>query len=200
MHHQYPHQKQRRRDIYNCSAHPPSDTPCPPPPADDETSPAAFGEDEVGIRIPALPLFPGLTSGEAQLPNSGVAIRFSGVGSGETRAMDRLLFSHQQPIAGAALSIRGSEIDGEEAFEQQIESTLDVFIGILKDQLAFVLDHLKEAGGIASKLAGYGLQGPIAGAIAAAVVVAIDVFVALRAPADPIIEDMIGPSTRTWSN
>ena len=161
-----------------------------------ETSPASFGSDEVGLRILSVPLFPDLSSGEAQLPNGGAAIRFTDVDSGETRAMDHLLFSHQQPIAGVALSIRGFEIDGEEAFEQQIESTLDVFISILKDQLAFVLDHLKEAGAIASKLASFGLAGLIAGAIAAAVVVAIDVFVALWAPADPIIEDMIGPSTQ----
>ncbi len=161
-----------------------------------ETSPASFGSDEVGIRILAVPLFPDLSSGDAQLPNGGAAIRFGDVDSGETRAMDHLLFSHQQPIAGVALSIRGFEIDGETAFEQQIESTLDAFIAILKDQLAFVLDHLKEAGAIASKLASYGLQGLIAAAIAAAVVVAIDVFVALWAPADPIIEDVIGPSTQ----
>ena len=164
--------------------------------AREETSPASFGSDEVGIRIVALPLFPDLTSGEAQLPNGGAAIRFDDVDSGETRAMDHLLFSHQQPILGVALSIRGFEIDGEDAFERQIESTLDVFIGILKDQLAFVLDHLKEAGSVAAKLASYGLGGLIAGAIAAAVVVAIDVFVALWAPADPIIEDMIGPGVQ----
>ncbi len=161
-----------------------------------ETSPASFGSDEVGIRIVAVPLFPDLSSGEAQLPNGGAAIRFTDVDSGETRAMDHVLFSHQQPIAGAAISIRGFEIDGEAAFEQQIESTLDAFIAILKDQLAFVLDHLKEAGEIAAKLAGFGLKGLIAGAIAVAVVVAIDVFVALWAPADPIIEDAIGPSTQ----
>jgi hypothetical protein len=161
-----------------------------------ETSPASFGSDEVGIRILALPLFPDLSSGEAQLPNGGAPIRFGDVDSGETRAMDHLLFSHQQPILGAALSIRGFEIDGEEAFERQIEDSLDVFIELLKDQLAFVLEHLKEAGQIASKLASYGLKGLIAAAIAAAVVVAIDVFVALWAPADPIIEDMIGPSVQ----
>ena len=161
-----------------------------------ETSPASFGSDEVGIRILALPLFPDLSSGEAQLPNGGEPIRFGDVDSGETRAMDHLLFSHQAPILGAALSIRGFEIDGEEAFERQIEDTLDAFIDILKDQLAFVMDHLKEAGSIASKLASYGLKGLIAAAIAAAVVVAIDVFVALWAPADPIIEDMIGPGVQ----
>lgn len=161
-----------------------------------ETSPASFGSDEVGIRILALPLFPDLSSGEAQLPNGGEPIRFGDVDSGETRAMDHLLFSHQAPILGAALSIRGFEIDGEEAFERQIEDTLDAFIDILKDQLAFVMDHLKEAGSIASKLDSYGLKGLIAAAIAAAVVVAVDVFVALWAPADPIIEDMIGPGVQ----
>lgn len=161
-----------------------------------ETSPASFGSDEVGIRILALPLFPDLSSGEAQLPNGGEPIRFGDVDSGETRAMDHVLLSHQAPILGAALSIRGFEIDGEEAFERQIEDTLDAFIDILKDQLAFVMDHLKEAGSIASKLASYGLKGLIAAAIAAAVVVAIDVFVALWAPADPIIEDMIGPGVQ----
>lgn len=161
-----------------------------------ETSPASFGSDEVGIRILALPLLPDLSSGEAQLPNGGAPIRFGDVDTGETRAMDHLLFSHQAPILGVALSIRGFEIDGEEAFERQIEDTLDAFIAILKDQLAFVMDHLKEAGQIATKLAGYGLKGLIAAAIAAAVVVAIDVFVALWAPADPIIEDMIGPSVQ----
>lgn len=161
-----------------------------------ETSPASFGSDEVGIRILALPLFPDLSSGEAQLLNGGEPIRFGDVDSGETRAMDHLLFSHQAPILGAALSIRGFEIDGEEAFERQIEDTLDAFIDILKDQLAFVMDHLKEAGSIASKLASYGLKGLIAAAIAAAVVVAIDVFVALWAPADPIIEDIIGPGVQ----
>ena len=161
-----------------------------------ETSPASFGSDEVGIRILALPLFPDLSTGEAQLPNGGEPIRFGDVDSGETRAMDHVLLSHQAPILGAALSIRGFEIDGEEAFERQIEDTLDAFIDILKDQLAFVMDHLKEAGSIASKLASYGLKGLIAAAIAAAVVVAIDVFVALWAPADPIIEDMIGPGVQ----
>jgi len=37
----------------------------------DETSPAFFGSDEVGIKILAVPLFPDLTSGEAQSANGG---------------------------------------------------------------------------------------------------------------------------------
>ncbi len=40
------------------------------------------------------------------------------------------------------------------------------------------------------------MKGLIAAAIAAAVVLAVDVFVALWAPADLIIEDAIGPATQ----
>ena len=161
----------------------------------DETSPAFFGSDEVGLKILAVPLFPDLTSGEAQTPNGGDPIRFGDVDSGETRALDHVLFSHQQPIAGAALSILGFEVDGEDAFKNQIDSFTDAFIEILKDQIAFLKDHLKEVGAIVEKLAEKGLAGAIAGAIAIAVVLAIDVFVALWAPADLIIEDANGPTT-----
>jgi hypothetical protein len=160
-----------------------------------ETGSTSIGSDEVGIKILAVPLFPDLTSGEVQVPNGGEPIRFDDVDSGETRGMDHLLFTHQQPIAGAALSILGFEVDGEDAFENQIDSFTEAFIDILKDQIAFLKDHLKEVGAIVEKLAEKGLAGAIAAAIAIAVVLAIDVFVALWAPADLIIEDAIGPTT-----
>jgi hypothetical protein len=159
-----------------------------------ETSPASFGSDEVGIRIMAVPLFPDLTGGEAQLPNGGKPLRFGDVDSGETREMVHLLFAHQQPIAGAALSIIGFEVDGEEAFERQIDSFTDAYIEILKDELKLAAAGLAAIGGI-SKLSALGMKGLIAAAIAGAVVLAIDVFVALWAPADLIIEDSIGPTT-----
>jgi hypothetical protein len=159
-----------------------------------ETSPASFGSDEVGLKFLAVPLFPDLTGGEAQSPNGGQPLRFGDVDSGETRGLDHLLFSHQQPISGVALSILGYEVDGEEAFEKQIESFTQAFVEILKDQLKFLLDHLKEVASVISKLIEAGWAGLIAGAIAVAVVLAIDVIVALWAPADLIIEDMIGPT------
>jgi hypothetical protein len=159
-----------------------------------ETGSTSFGSDDVGIKILAVPLFPDLTSGEAQVPNGGEPIRFGDVDSGETRGMDHLLFTHQQPIAGAALSILGFEVDGEDAFEDQIDSFTAAFIDILKDQIAFLKDHLKEVSAIVEKLAEEGLAGAIAAAVAIAVVLVIDVFVALWAPADLIIEDAIGPT------
>lgn len=159
-----------------------------------ETSPASFGSDEVGIKILAAALFTDLTMSEPQVPNGGSPIRFGDVDSGETRAMNHLLFSHQQPILGGALSILGFEVDGEEAFEKQIDSFTEAFIEILKDELEFLKDHIKEIKEIAEKLAEFGLAGAIAAAIAVAVALAITVFVALWAPADLIIEDTIGPT------
>jgi hypothetical protein len=160
-----------------------------------ETGSTSIGSDEVGIKILAVPLFPDLTAGEAQIPNGGEPIRFGDVDSGETRGMVHLLFSHQQPIAGAALSIMGFEVDGEEAFERQIDSFTDAYIEILKDELKLAAAGLAAIGGI-SKLSALGMKGLIAAAIAAAVVLAIDVFIALWAPADLIIEDTIGPTTQ----
>ena len=158
-----------------------------------ETGSTSVGSDEVGIKILAVPWFPDLTGGEAQAPNGGNPIRFGNVDSGVTRGMDHLLFSHQQPIAGAALSIIGYEIDGEDAFENQIDSFTDAFIEILKGQLNSLADKLGSDD--IEKLKNLGMTALIALAIAGAVVLAIDVFVALWAPADLIIEDSIGPTT-----
>lgn len=160
----------------------------------DETSPARFGSDEVGLKFLAVPLFPDLTGGEPQSPNGGQPLRFGDVDSGDTRGLDHLLFAHQQPILGVALSVLGYEVDGEEAFEKQIESFTEAFVDILKDQLKFLMDHLKEVGSVIAKLASAGWAGLIAGAIGVAVVLAIDVIVAIWAPADLIIEDIIGPT------
>jgi len=154
----------------------------------EETSPASFGSDEVGIKIIALPLFFDLTAGEVQEPNGGEPIRFGDVDSGEQRGMDHLLFSHQQPIVGVALSIRGFEVDGEEAFEREIEDWTEIFVDILKDELKIALENIATVQKIV-ELIGY-----FYAALAVLVVLAIDLFVALWAPADPIIEDVIGPT------
>lgn len=159
-----------------------------------ETSPASLGSDEVGIKILAAALFPDLSASGLQSPNGGNPIRFGDVDSGENRAMEHLLFSHTQPIAGGVLSILGFEVDGEDAFEQQIDNFTDAFIDVVKDVWEFVKEHLKEAGEAIAKLISMGATGAIAGAIAAAVALAIMVFVALWAPADLIIEDSLGPS------
>lgn len=159
-----------------------------------ESGSTSIGSDEVGMKFLAVPLFLDLTGGDVQTPNAGNPIRFGDVDSGETRGMDHLLFTHQQPLAGAALSIMGYEVDGEDAFEKQIDSFTDAFIEVIKDEIAFIKDHWKEISAIGEKLAGLGWAGAIAAAIALAVVLAISIFVALWAPADLMIEDGIGPT------
>jgi hypothetical protein len=91
-----------------------------------------------------VPLFPDLTAGEPQAPNGGKAIRFGDVDPGETRGMVHLLFSHQQPIAGAA--------------QRQIDSSTGAYVEILKDQLKLAAAGLAAVGGI-SKLPALGMKG-----------------------------------------
>ncbi len=142
--------------------------------AREETSPASFGSDEVSIRILAIPLLADLTSGTVQEAN----FRFGDVDSGEQRDMTRVLFSHQEHIAGVALSIVGFEIDSEDAFKRQIDSFSAAFIDIVKKEWDFIKAGLAAAGGYEA-LKGLGVKGFIVLAIAAAMTLAIDVFVAL---------------------
>jgi hypothetical protein len=154
-----------------------------------ETSPASFGSDEVSIRVIAVPLLPDLTSGSVQEAN----FRFGDVDSGEQRDMTRALFTHQENIAGVAISVVGFEIDSEDAFKNQIDSFSGAFVDIIKKEWDFIKATLAAAGGYQA-LKGLGVKGFIALGIAAAVTLAIDVFVALWAPADLIVEDTIGLS------
>lgn len=158
--------------------------------AREETSPESFGSDEVGIRVVALPLLPDGSTGSPQ----SQTIRFSDVDTGESRNVNRVLFSHQQPIAAVALTITGYEVDGEDAFEKQIEDWSEVFIDTVKAQWEKVKGLIAAAGGF-SVLKGLGLKVYIALAIAAAVALAIDFFYSLWAPADLIIDDALGLST-----
>jgi hypothetical protein len=161
-----------------------------------ETAPMSWGSDEVGIKIFSIPIFTDLTIGEPQEPNDGKPIRRGDVDTGEHRPMDYLLFSHQQPIIGLAIGIRGYEVDGEDAFEKEIEDWQDAFVEILKVEIEFLKSYwgLLPAGGIGYLLGSLGLlTTAIAVAIAAAIILAIDLFIALWAPADLIIEDTIGP-------
>ena len=91
----------------------------------EETAPESFGSDEVGIRILGVPLFPDLTSGEVQQPNGGKPIRFSD--RRQRRIADDGTSALRAPATdcGAILSIMGFEIDGEEAFEKQIDGFSD---------------------------------------------------------------------------
>lgn len=85
--------------------------------AEDETSPARFGSDEVGLRFVAIPVFSDLSLGGA----NEVDFRFGDVDSGEERDISRVLVQ-ESGLAGVSIGVIGFEIDSERAFENQIDS------------------------------------------------------------------------------
>ena len=153
-----------------------------------ETSPASFGSDEVGLRFLAMPLLADLSVGALQT----TSLRFGDVDSGDSRRIDRVIFQSQQPILGVALSVLGHEVDGEDAYENMVTSVSDIFVDLVKEQASFVKDALAAAGIGAKDLAKLGTTGAIVVGIAIAITLAVDLIIALWAPADLIIEDPTG--------
>jgi hypothetical protein len=153
-----------------------------------ETAPARFGSDEVGLRLLALPLLADLSVGAPQVSSR----RFGDVDSGDTRDLGQLLFDQRQQIIAVALAVIGHEVDGEAAYANQVTAVTDVFIDLVKDQAEFLKGALAAAGIGAKDIAKLGSTGLIAVAIAIAVLLAIDLVVALWAPADLIIQDPTG--------
>jgi hypothetical protein len=157
-----------------------------------ETSPARLGSDEVGLQTIAFALFADGTFGDPQ-EEKFKDIRDVDFDSGTSRDITRLVFQHNQPIIGMALSVAGFEIDSERAFNQLITSRMDFFVQLVKDQAKFIGAAITALGGV-SALSSLGSIGAWIGGIAAAVLLAIDVVTALWAPADPIIRDSFGLS------
>ena len=156
--------------------------------AKNETSPAWFGSDEVGLRFLAIPIFTDLTLGSVNEVN----FRFGDVDSGDTRDISRVLIQNSG-LGGVSIGVIGFEIDSESAFEKQIDNFTDAFIDILKRVWDAIKDKAKEAViGIVKK---FGIKGLIAVLIAAVVLIVVIAIVALWAPADLIIEDTIALSS-----
>jgi hypothetical protein len=153
----------------------------------EETSPGWLGSDEVGLNIVAVAL---LEDGSTATPQVNRA-RFDDVDSGENRTLDRAIFTHSVPVLAVALSVLGHEVDGEDAYNKMITSSTDIFVDLVKEQADFVKAALAAAGGAAA-LGKLGVVGAIVLAVAAALTLAIDLIVALWAPADLIIEDPTG--------
>jgi hypothetical protein len=161
--------------------------------AKQETSPSWFGSDEVGLHTMAFALFSDGNFSEAQ-EEKFKDIRDDDFDSGTARDITRLIFQHDQPIMGMALSVAGFEIDSEKAFNEQITSRMDFFVQLVKEQAKYIKEAIVALGGV-EKLAKLGKIGLIVAGIAAAVTLAVDLIVALWAPADPIIRDSFGYST-----
>ena len=103
-----------------------------------------------------------------------------------------MLFDQRQPILAVALSVLGFEVDGEDAYNNLVTSSTDIFIDLVKEQATFLKGALGAAGISIASIGKLGPYGIIAIAIAIAITLAIDLIVALWAPADLIIEDPTG--------
>jgi hypothetical protein len=160
----------------------------------DETSPASFGSDEIGLRIVTLPIELNGTLGEMleHKFGSGSLGIFEDIDSGETRDISRVLLSRNN-IAGVAMAIIGYEVDSESAYRDQVQGFVDAFLYVMKSSIQAVANLLV---GAVTTLVGValGLSAALIGAISAAIVAAIVLFVAIWAPADLVMEDIVGLS------
>lgn len=152
-----------------------------------ETSPASFGSDEVGLRFVMVPMDANLVPGEAIEHKFPI---FGDVDSGEERGLNRVLFDGSG-ISGLAMTILGFEVDSESAYEKQIQDLADAYVDILKSSWNALATSIGAAGGKALA-ALLGIGNAWAAAIGAAIALAVNLFIALWAPADLIIEDSAG--------
>lgn len=158
-----------------------------------ETSPEWPGSDEVGLQTVAIPIFAdGSDAGPQVTPFHDVQqVKFD---SATPLEITRNVFRHDRPIAGVMMTVLGYEIDSRRAYREQITSSMDFFIDLVKEQAKLikqVLDFLNLGLGDLKK---FGSTGAWLAAIGAAVTLAIDAVVALWAPADLIIQDTFGLS------
>lgn len=145
-----------------------------------------LGSDEVALRVISIPILPDLTPEDMDIENN---FRFGNVDSGNTRELNRLIFQRDN-TGGVAIVIAGFEVDDEDVFEKQITDFSDAYVEVLQSNWATLTAGVGATGG-AVALA-LGLSSAWATAIALSISTAINVFVALWAPADLIIEDSIG--------
>ncbi len=158
-----------------------------------ETSPDWLGSDEVGLHTIASPLFLDGTFGLPPQEQKFTDIQDVDFDTGTRRDITRQVFEHDQPILGMAMSILGYEIDSQRAYNQQITSSTDFFIDLLKKEAAFIGSALTALGGVAM-LTKLGAAGAWLAGIAAAITLGIDIVIAVWAPADLIIQDSFGLS------
>jgi hypothetical protein len=139
----------------------------------------------VGLKIRSFPI-----TGTLAQPVLGqeqpTSFRFDDVDTADKRAMNAVLFQHDEPIIGMVMPVVGMEIDSERAFEQQINDFWELYLDYLQDAL-IVVSAVVGGGIFAVGIKGviaFGAAHPIITAIAVAVVLAIVAFAAWWAPAD----------------
>ncbi|MEO0600189.1 MAG: hypothetical protein AAF211_02065, partial [Myxococcota bacterium] len=160
----------------------------------DETNPDWLGSDELGGRIVVVTVSEDGTIGD--LSEGTTAFEFGDLDSGDTRTLDRVLFSGPVDTA-LAMTVVGFEIDNREAYEQGVRAFEDAYARILETnwaKVASAVGALTKAGVTAA-----GGSPALAEVAGKAIEQAFIVIVAVWAPADPVIEDAAGLSHRTMS-
>ena len=154
----------------------------------EESGSTSFGSDEVGLRFVAVPLLADLSIGTPQVTSK----RFGNVDSDDRRDIGLVVFDQRQPILAVAMSLLGHEVDGEDAYNNEVTKSTDVFVDLVKDQAKFVKDALAKAGIGLKDISKLGTTGAIVIGVAIAIVLVIDAIISIWAPADLIIEDPTG--------
>jgi hypothetical protein len=154
-----------------------------------ETDPAWWGSDEVGLHTISFgldlnlqPIMPVQSIEFSSLSN----LEFD---SGDHADITTTVYQNDQPILGLFLSVLGYEIDSQHAYNTMIHDWTQYFIDAVKQQATTIGSAIVAIG--VSTLVKFGWWGLIIAAIAAVVVIAIDLIVSLWAPADLIIQDAI---------
>lgn len=156
-----------------------------------ETSPAWVGSDEVGLHTISMPLFANGTFGPPQEQKFG-DIQDVEFDSGTSRDITRVIFKHDQPIIGMVLSVLGFEIDSQRAYDESIRSSTDFFVDLVKEQVERIRDLYEELKGRGVDVQKLGWIAGLVAGIGLGITLAIDILVALWAPADLIIQDSFG--------
>jgi hypothetical protein len=156
----------------------------------DETNPEFFGSDEVGIRIVMTRVGVDFTPQEIVQARDIHTFRFDEMDDGSRRRMDKVLFEGSG-IGALSMLIIGFEVDGEDAFKKTIDEFAETFVVVTTD---YWNEIVKSAGFAASVFASAQKLGlpTWAAAIAGILAGAIQFFIALWAPPDPLIEDVVG--------
>jgi hypothetical protein len=169
-----------------------------------ETSPAWWGSDEVGLHTLAfafdtslqlvdLPSFSDPSkreNGQKQLFKDIQGIDFD---SGDPPTdITRKVFAPDKPFLGMALVVLGDEIDSQGAYDDEVTSSWDYFVDLVESQLKYIAAAVGAAG--EDLLKNFTWKKVIFEAIALAVLAGIDALIAWWAPADPIIRDRIALS------
>jgi hypothetical protein len=169
----------------------------------EETSPSWLGSDEVGLHTIAAAFdanfqlvdLPDLSDASKRVTAQDE--RFKDIqdvdfDTGTNHTITRHVFTHDKQILGVLLVVLGDEIDSQDAYDNQVNSTWDNFVNIVKDELPYIEAAVGGAGG--DLLRNFSWTKLIIEGIVLAVVAAIDLLVAWWAPADPLIRDAIALS------